>query len=117
MFWQDSPSGARSCDVVDEVTGFAFRGDELYLQTTRDAINAKVLKTSMSAPDIARAATVVPGGQSVIEAIAIARDGLYVRDMDGGYNSLRRLGNDGRLQSVKLPFEGSFDSMSTSNAA
>ncbi len=28
----------------------------------------------------------------------MARDGLYVRDMDGGYNSLRRLGNDGRLQ-------------------
>ena len=52
---------------------------------------------------MARAATVVPEGQSVIEAIAVARDGLYVRDMDGGYSALRRLGNDGRLQSVALP--------------
>lgn len=109
------PQWRKVCDVDDEVTGFAFRGDDLYLQTTRDAVNAKVLKTSMSAPDVARAATVIPEGQSVIEAIATARDGLYVRDMDGGYNTLRRLGTDSRLQSVKLPFEGSFESMSASN--
>jgi len=109
------PQWRKVCDVADEVTAFAFRGDELYLQTTRNAINAKVLKTSMSAPDMVRAATVVPEGQSVIEAIAMARDGLYLRDMDGGYNSLRRFGNDGRLQTVKLPFEGSFESMSTNN--
>ncbi len=70
MWWRDQPQWRKVCDVADEVTGFAFRGDDLYLQTTRDAINAKVLKTSMSAPDIARAATVVPEGQSVIEAIA-----------------------------------------------
>jgi prolyl oligopeptidase len=107
------PQWRKVCDVADEVTGFAFRGDELYLQTTRSATNAKVLKTSLSAPDIASAATVVPEGQTVIEAIAMARDGLYVRDMDGGYNGLRRLGNDGRLQTIKLPFEGSFESMST----
>ena len=43
----------------------------------------------------------------------MARDGLYVRDMDGGYSGLRRLTNDGRLQTVKLPFDGSFDTMST----
>jgi prolyl oligopeptidase len=107
------PQWRKVCDVADEVTAFAFRGDELFLQTTRNAANAKVLKTSLSAPDIARAATVVPDGQAVIEAIAVARDGLYLREMDGGYNGLRRLGNDGRLQTIKLPFEGSFESMST----
>jgi prolyl oligopeptidase len=107
------PQWRKACDVADEVTGFAFRGDDLYLQTTREAPNAKILKTSMAAPDIARAATVVPEGQSVIEAISMARDGLYLRDMDGGYNGLRRLGNDGKVQVVKLPFEGSFESMST----
>ncbi len=107
----NQPQWRKVCDVADEVTGFAFRGDELYLQTTRDAPNAKVLKTSMAAPDIARAATVVPEGQYVLEAIAAARDGIYMRDMDGGYSSLRRLGNDSRLQAVKLPFEGSILSM------
>lgn len=109
----NQPQWRKVCDIADEVTGFAFRGDELFLQTTRDTPNAKVLKTSLSAPDLARAATVVPSGQYVIEAIGVARDGLYVRDMDGGYSGLRRLANDGRLQTVKLPFDGSFDSMST----
>ena len=60
----------------------------------------------LSAPDLAGAATVVPEGQYVIEAIALARDGLYVRDMDGGYNALRRLGNDGRVQSVEAAVRG-----------
>ena len=109
----NQPQWRKVCDVADEVTGFAFRGDELFLQTTRDAPNAKVLRTKLSAPDLARATTVVPEGQNVIDAIAVARDGLYVKDMDGGYNGLRRLGNDGKVQAIKLPFEGSFDSIST----
>ncbi len=58
------PQWRKVCDVADEVTGFAFRGDDLYLQSTHDTPNAKILKTSMSAPDIARASTVVPEGKS-----------------------------------------------------
>jgi prolyl oligopeptidase len=108
------PKWSKVCDVADEVTAIAFRGDELFLQTTRDAPNAKVLRTRLSAPDLSRAALVVPEAATVLEDIAIARDGLYLRDMDGGYNALRRLGNDGRVEAVKLPFDGSFESMNTS---
>jgi prolyl oligopeptidase len=104
------------CTLEDEVTGFAVRGDELFLHTTRGAPNAKVLKTSMAAPDIARAATVVPEGPAALEAIAVARDGLYLRDMDGGYGALRRLGNDGRVTPVALPFEGSIEGLSASTS-
>ena len=100
-------------DVEDELVGLAFRGDELYLQTTRDTPNGKVLRTSMSAPDLAAATTVVSEGALVVEGISVARDGLYVRDMDGGYNTLRRLGNDGKLQAVKLPFEGTVSGVNT----
>lgn len=107
------PQWRKVCDVIDEVTGFTFRGDELYLQTTREAPNAKAIKTSMAVPDLRSAQTVVPEGPFVIEALAAARDGVYVRDLDGGYSSLRRLGNDGRLQALKLPFDGSIDSMTT----
>jgi len=107
------PQWKKVCEVADEVTGFAFRADELYLHTTRGATNAKVLKTSLSTPDIARATTVIPEGTTVVETIAMARDGLYVRNMDGGYNTLRRLGNDGRVDLIPLPFEGAFDSIST----
>jgi prolyl oligopeptidase len=104
------------CTLDDEVTGFAFRGDELFLLSTRGAPNARVLKTSMAAPDIAKAAVVVAEGPAALEAIAIARDGLYLRDMDGGYGALRRLGNDGRINPVALPFEGTIEGLSTSTA-
>lgn len=107
------PQWRKVCDVVDEVTGFAFRANELYLQTTRDTPNAKVLRTSMAAPDLARAHVAVPEGGHVIESIAAARDGVYLRDMDGGYSRLRRLRNDGALQAVGLPFDGAIDAMAT----
>jgi len=97
------PQWRKACDVVDEVTGFAFRGDELYLQTTRDAANAKYRRRRCQVPTLPAQRPVVPEGQIVIEGIGMARDGLYVRDMDVGTLALRRLGNDGKLQSVKLP--------------
>lgn len=104
-------------DIADEIVGTAFRADELYLLTTRDAPNGKVLRTSMAAPDLARATAIVPEGPRVIELIATARDGVYLRDMDGGYNSLRRLGNDGRVATVALPFEGTLNSVNTDSGA
>jgi prolyl oligopeptidase len=110
------PQWKRVCGVEDEVTGFAFRADELFLLSTRDAPNARVLRTSLSAPDLARAAVSVPEGAASLEAVALARDGLYLRDMDGGYSSLRRLGNDGRVTPVALPFEGSIQGFNASTA-
>ena len=44
----------------------------------------------------------------------MARDGSISATWTVGTTALRRLSNDGKLQVVKLPFEGSFDSMSTS---
>jgi len=110
------PQWKRVCGVEDEVTGFAFRADELFLLSTRDAPNARVLRTSMSAPDLAKAAVAVPEGAAALEAVAVARDGLYLRDMDGGYGSLRRLSNDGRVAPVALPFEGSIEGFNASTA-
>ena len=54
------PRWRKVCDVADEVVGFTFRGDELYLVTTQGAQNGKVLKTSMSEPSLATAAVAVP---------------------------------------------------------
>ncbi len=103
--------------MEDEVVGTAVRGDELFLLTTRDAPNGKILRTSMAAPELSRATTVVAEGQVVIEGIAAARDGIYLRDMDGGYSGLRRLGNDGRLAEVPLPLEGSIEMLNTNTRA
>jgi len=100
------PTWRKACEVADEVVGLAIRGDELYLLSTKDAPNARVLRTSIANPSFAGASVVVPEGKTVVEGIAAARDGLYVQDMDGGYSTLRRLGSDGKLAPAALPFEG-----------
>ena len=101
------PKWRKVCGVADEVVGVAFRGDELYLLTTKGAENAKVLKTSMSAPSLATASVAVGESAVVIDKIAAARDGLYIQDMDGGYGAFRRVGADGRTSAIAMPFEGS----------
>ncbi len=104
------------CTIEDEVVDFAFDASDLYLLTTKAAENAKVLRTPLAKAAYADALTVVPEGPRVIQSIALARDGLYLQDLDGGYNSVRKLGRDGKLADVALPWEGSIDSLSTNTA-
>ena len=95
------------CTIKDEVTGFAFDTESLYLLTTRGAENGKVLRTPLADASYATAATVLPEGPLVVEGMALARDGLYLLSLDGGYHSQRRLTREGKLNDVALPFEGS----------
>ncbi len=104
------------CTIEDEVTAFAFDANDLYLLTTRGAENGKVLRLPLASGSYASATTVVPAGALVLENLAMARDGLYLLDLDGGYHSLRKLGRDGRLSTVALPFEGSISGLSSSLA-
>jgi prolyl oligopeptidase len=110
-----TPAWRKACDVADEVVGFAFRDDELFLLSTRDATNARVLRTSMAAPAFVDATVVVPELGSVIEGIYAARDGLYLQAMDGGYHSLLRLDNEGKIAPAPLPFDGAIVSAYTSS--
>lgn len=107
------PQWRKVCDVADEVVAFAFRGDELFLVTTRDAPNGRVVRTSMERPDFATARTVLGEGGVVIDHVATAKDALYVADVEGGYGGLRRLGYDGALAPVALPFQGSILGLTT----
>ena len=104
------------CTIDDEVTAFAFDAKDLYLLTTRGAENGKVLRTPLAGGSYSSAATVVPAAPLVLEGVAMARDGLYLLDLDGGYHSLRKLARDGRVGAVPLPFEGSVSGLSTSAA-
>src|SRR5919109_401359 len=56
----------RVCDFADKVTAFAVHGDDIYLLSYRDSPRYSVLRTSMTAPDIARATTVVPATERVL---------------------------------------------------
>jgi len=100
-------------DFADEVTDVDLDGDDLYLLANRGHPRGRVLKVRASTPAIARAREVVPESQFVLQGLTRARDGLYVRAMDGGISRVRRLGHDGRLSDVALPFDGTVDQLAT----
>jgi len=101
-------------DDSDEINNFDLHGDDLFLLSHKDASRFKVLKTSLSHPDLAKAGVVVPAGEPVIVNIVAAADGLYIQDLDGGLGKLRRLSyNGGQAESIPLPFEGAIQSLVT----
>ena len=66
------------CSRADLVTDFTVHGDAIYLVTARDAPRHKVVRTSLVAPDLARAEEIVPAGEAVVTSVAAAADALYV---------------------------------------
>jgi prolyl oligopeptidase len=100
-------------DFQDEVTDINVHGEDLYLLVNKGTPRGRLLKTSTAAPSLATAGLVVPQGPSVIENLSRARDGLYLKIMDGGISRLRRLGPDGRVSEVALPFDGTLSQLSS----
>jgi prolyl oligopeptidase len=101
-------------DDSDEINNFDLHGDDLFLLSHKDASRFKILKTSLSHPDLAKAAVVVPAGEPVIVNIVAAADGLYIQDLDGGLGKLRRLPYaGGQAEPVHLPFEGAIQALVT----
>lgn len=93
-------------DFEDEITGIDLHGGDLYLLANKGTPRGRVIKTSVAAPNIAKATEVVPQGPMVIDDISRAKDGLYLKIMDGGISRLRRLGADGRVADIAMPFDG-----------
>jgi prolyl oligopeptidase len=91
-----------------QVTGFAVHGDDLYMLTHLSASRYKVLRTSMSHPDLATADVVVAPGQDVVDRIAAAKDALYVQAHDGTAGKLYRVAyaKDAQPVPVRLPLAG-----------
>ncbi len=89
-------------DVPDAVTGFAARGDDLYILTHRNKPRFEVAMLNLGAPAVADAKVIVPASDMVLTEIALARDALYVRALDGGVGRLRRVSFDGTSESVPI---------------
>jgi prolyl oligopeptidase len=95
------------CDPEDAVTGFDWHGDDLYLVTHKNAPRFKVIRTSLSHPDLAGAQVVIPAGEAVIRNVTAAPDALYVLELDGGTGKLLRAPySGGPSEAVSLPLEG-----------
>jgi len=95
------------CDVTDDVTASAIRGNVLYLLTHKDAPRFKVIRTSADHPDVEHAETIAPESQAVIKDVSVAKDALYIQETDGMVGLLKRLSYaGGQPEDVRLPFQG-----------
>ncbi|HZC15443.1 MAG TPA: prolyl oligopeptidase family serine peptidase [Caulobacteraceae bacterium] len=102
---------AKVCAPADKVTAPALHGGDIYLMSHDHASRYKVLKVTAAQPAVATASVVVPESASVIRGITAARDGLYIQDLNAGLGGLRRMGWDGTVATVAMPFAGSIDAL------
>jgi len=101
------------CVPDDKVTAVTIKGDDIYLVTYKDAPRYRVLHVKATEPAFARAREVVAQGNTVIQAVFAAKDAVYVQELDGGIERIRRLGADGKVTPIALPFEGTIHSTYT----
>ncbi|MBT4033735.1 MAG: S9 family peptidase [Candidatus Marinimicrobia bacterium] len=102
---QESIPWKKICGVEDEVTSYTVHGDEIYLQSAKDAPRFKVIRTSLSNPDIARAQSVVQESDAVVDYMTTSSKALYVGVNDGGIDRILRIDYDGanKLLAMELP--------------
>jgi prolyl oligopeptidase len=105
-------------DYADDVTAAVAAGDTLYVSAHKGAPRHRILAVDLRGGTLASARVAVPQSSRVIEDIALAGDGLYLRDLEGGLSQLRRLavgrdGSPGAVSGVPLPFAGAINSFAT----
>jgi len=97
----------------DDVTNIAVAGSRIFLMSHKDAPTFKVLALNAGEPISAAREVIAARPDRLIEGIAAAADGLYVRARRGVYSQLIRIPLDGGPeQIVELPFKGSIDELS-----
>ena len=85
------PHWHRLAGPADEVLAIQAWHDDLYVLTRRGAPRHRVLLAKATALDLSGARVAVPEGDSVIRAMALARDALYLQTMVAGVDRLERL--------------------------
>lgn len=86
-----TPRWRKLCDRTDLVTNFTVRGEHIYLMTAANAPRFKVVRTSLADPNFAAAETIVPAGEYVVNAVAAAKDALYVGTLAGAAKKILRV--------------------------
>jgi prolyl oligopeptidase len=94
------PQWRTIADYQDKVFSAALIGPDLYLLTTLDAPNGKVVRRSLDG----RATTVLPESSLVLKQVGAARDGIYVSGERDGVSHLLFLRNgQGPAREAPLP--------------
>lgn len=94
------------CGPEDKITGWTQRGDDIYLLTYKGAPRYRVLHVTAQQPAAASAKEVVPQSNVVIQGVLAAKDAIYVRDLNDGISTMRKLDASGRVSPLPLPFAG-----------
>ena len=89
-------------DVDAAVISFDVHQDDVYLVTHKNKPRFEVTRTSLKSPDVGHATVVVPATEVVIQEADVAKDGIYIRDLDGGIGRMRRLSFDGRIEQIPV---------------
>jgi len=102
----------------DDVTAFEVVNNTLYLSSHLNASRHRILAVDLRNPSLANAREAVAQSRSVIEALSLAADGIYLQDLDGGISKLRRLainsdGTPGKITDIALPFAGTISETAT----
>jgi prolyl oligopeptidase len=102
---EDDAAWWQVADIPDTCVQAVLGNDSLYLLSRRDAPHGKVLRLRLTrGTTIAAADEIVPASDAVIDEIAVTRGTLWVVDMDGGPQQVRRFDLDGGpLPAVEIP--------------
>src|SRR5437899_8313668 len=76
------------------------RDNALYLLSRAGAPRGKILRLPLDTPELKNAVEIVPAGEAVIEQIVPTADALYVGDLLGGPSQIRRVGLDGKGETI-----------------
>lgn len=97
----------------DDVTNLAVAGNRIFLLSHKDAPTFKVLALDAGQPISAAKVVIAASPDRLIEGIAAAADGLYVRARRGVYSELIKVPlAGGPEQVIELPFKGSINELS-----
>ena len=97
----------------DEITDIELTEDSVYLLANHGTPRGRVMGTSVKNPTLSHAQELVPQSARVIESLARAKDGLYLKIMDGGIGRLERMDWNGNVTEITLPFDGTLSALTT----
>jgi prolyl oligopeptidase len=103
---QSVPEWINLCNTADEIRHFVTYENDIYLLTSKNAPHFKIVKTSLTNPDLATAETVLPASDLIVKDMFAANDALYAISTDKGIGKVIRITYDGEIQYLKLPCDG-----------
>ena len=97
-------------DFDDEVSQYATFGNFLYLLTSKDADNSKILRVDLTHPSLKNAVELIPNSRIILDKIAVTKDALLVSALDAGQGKLFRIAHGSKIKdSIITPLKGNID--------